>query len=272
MPELPEVEYVRRMLLWMRGGRIRRVLTRRAALRYPLGTDFVRRLEGQKVLDVRRRAKYLLVSLGSGDTLVVHLGMSGWFQVRGPANRTRRRVPFDASRLDVHDHVIFEMADGTVVVYNDPRRFGFMKVVSPFETLPAIAALGPEPLGEGFTADVLAARVKGKRKASLKAVLIDQRVVAGVGNIYACEALHRARLSPRRRASALRPDVALRLADAIRAVLNEAIARGHRAGSGDRFRVYDREGQRCRRRACPGVVRRIVQAGRSTFYCPVCQT
>lgn len=275
VPELPEVEYVRRLLApAMEGARIRRVLVRRPTLRYPLGGDFVPRLEGQRVRAVSRRAKYLTVSLGSGDTLVMHLGMSGWFRVRTSPDR----------EFETHDHVVFEMSSGAVVIFNDPRRFGFMKVLTPRGLAgdPGLGGLGPEPLDDAFTAGTLAACVKGKsvtgkRSRSLKSALLDQGVVAGIGNIYACEALHRARLSPKRRAAAVvtpsgapRPS-AVALVAAIKATLGAAIARGHRAGSDDRFLVYDREGERCRRRACTGTIRRIVQAGRSTFYCPVCQ-
>lgn len=269
MPELPEVEFVRGMLRpAMEGRRLRRVLVRRPALRYPLGEDFVRRLDGQRVKAVERRAKYLTLALASGDTLVMHLGMSGWF-----------RVETHARDLDVHDHVVFEMSSGGVVVFNDPRRFGFMKVLSPAALAAdtALSALGPEPLDDTFTPDVLVARLRGKHAASIKTALLDQRVVAGVGNIYACEALHRARLSPRKRASALvTPGGAPRasavaLVAAIRAALGDAIARRNRPGASDRFLVYDREGERCRRRACTGIIRRVVQAGRSTFYCPACQ-
>ena len=284
MPELPEVEYVRRMLEpVMVGARIERVVARRPTLRYPLGSSFVRRLEGQRVRAVERRAKYLTVSLGSGDTLVMHLGMSGWFRViAGPAafdGAQARKAGHDVGLLETHDHVVFEMSSGAVVIFNDPRRFGFMKVLTPRALAmdSALAALGPDPLDAAFTADVLVSRVKCTRKASLKTMLLDQRVVAGIGNIYACEALHRARVSPRRRGAALATPLGLpresagKLVEAIKACLRDAIARSHRAGGQDRFLVYDREGERCRRRACTGVIRRIVQAGRSTFYCPVCQ-
>lgn len=281
MPELPEVEYVRRMLEpAMVGARIERVLARRPALRYPLGSSFVRRLEGQRVRAVERRAKYLTVLLASGDTLVMHLGMSGSFRViKGPAEAGPAKAGHDVRLLETHDHVVFEMSSGAVVIFNDPRRFGFMKVLTPRALAmdSALAALGPEPLDAAFTADVLVSRVKSKRKASLKTMLLDQRVVAGIGNIYACEALHRARVSPRRRGAALATPLGLpresagKLVEAIKACLRDAIARSHRAGGKDRFLVYDREGERCRRRACTGVIRRIVQAGRSTFYCPVCQ-
>ena len=272
MPELPEVEYVRRMLRpAMRGARIARVVARRPNLRYPLGDDFVARLEGQTVTAITRRAKYLVVALSSGETLVMHLGMSGWFRVVAAAARHRA-----AGELTTHDHVVFELSSGAMVVFNDPRRFGFMRLVPPGGTEPGVAALGPEPLDRAFTADVLARALKGRR-TSLKAALLDQRVVAGLGNIYVSEALHRARLSPRRRAATLvdrhgapRPS-ARALVDGIKAALRDAIANRHRADGDDRFLVYDHEGRRCPRRGCPGVITRIVQGARATYFCPVCQ-
>lgn len=254
----------------MEGARFVRVLARRPDLRYPLPADFVSRLQGQTVRAITRRAKYLLIELSSGSLLLMHLGMSGSFRVvRGDRQ---------ATEFATHDHVVFEMSSRAVVIFNDPRRFGFMKLLGPGDVpgAPVLRALGPEPLNRSFNAGVLAEALKGK-KTSLKAALSDQRVVSGLGNIYVCEALHRARLSPKRRASTLvarsgmpRPAVA-ELVEAIRAVLQDAIARTRRAGDGDRFRVYDREGQRCLRRGCPGTIKRIVQAGRSTFFCPVCQ-
>jgi formamidopyrimidine-DNA glycosylase len=251
----------------MQGVRIDRVLMRRPDLRYPLPDDFVHRLQGQTVRAVRRRAKYLAAELSSGDLLVAHLGMSGSFRVE-PS-----RVLFLP-----HDHVVFEMASGSTVVFNDPRRFGSMRIVDRTRVSddPVLSALGPEPLARRFDGRALTVAL-GRRSTSLKAALSDQRVVAGLGNIYVCEALHRARLSPKRKASTLvtrsgepRPQV-YALVQAIKDVLADAIARSHRAGSSDRFRVYDREGLRCLRRGCHGVIRRIVQGGRSTFFCPVCQ-
>ena len=272
MPELPEVEYIRRLLRpAMQGRRIERVVVRRPNLRYPLGDDFASRVEGQTVAGITRRAKYLVMELSSGDTLVMHLGMSGWFRVV-PASARQRA----AGELTAHDHVVFDVSSGARVVFNDPRRFGFMRLVSPGGAEPGLAALGPEPLGRAFTADVLARALKGRR-TSLKAALLDQRVVAGLGNIYVSEALHRARLSPRRRASTLvdrrgtpRPP-AHALVDGIKASLRDAIANRHRADGDDRFGVYDHEGDRCPRRGCPGVIRRIVQGARATYFCPVCQ-
>jgi formamidopyrimidine-DNA glycosylase len=269
MPELPEVEYVRRQLhRAMDRRRIRRVIARRPDLRYPLPRDFAARLAGQTVRRVRRRAKYLLLEVGSGDVVLMHLGMTGSFRVVHP----------DDTAIEAHDHVIFEMSTGELVIFNDPRRFGFMRIIASDAAAAdaALAPLGPEPLDTAFTADALAP-VLAKRRTSLKNALSDQRVVAGLGNIYVVEALHRARLSPKRRASTLvarggapRPAL-VALVDAIKAVLNEALANSNRMYGEDRFRVYDREGDRCPRRGCTGTITRIVQGGRSTFYCPVCQ-
>jgi formamidopyrimidine-DNA glycosylase len=280
LPELPEVETVRRQLRRvMEGARIERVETRRADLRSPFPVDFAARLTGQRVTMLRRRAKYLLADLESGETLLMHLGMSGSFRVvKGQRDDVQGGFYFERSRLDAHDHVLFTMSSGATVVFNDPRRFGVMSIVGveARDSYPALRALGPEPLERGFNATALARALRGK-KTTLKAALSDQRVVAGLGNIYVCEALHVAKLSPKRRASTLvtpagapRPSAAA-LADAIQAVLRNAIAKRHRPGGEDRFKVYDREGQRCPRRGCSGTIKRIVQTGRSTFFCPVCQ-
>lgn len=255
----------------MEGARFERVLARRPDLRYPLPADFAARLEGQTVRALTRRAKYLLAELSSGNVLLMHLGMSGSFRVV-------RKAAEEAAPFATHDHVVLEMSSGAVVVFNDPRRFGFMKLLGAADVPEArmLRALGPEPLDRAFNAAVLAQAFR-RKKTSLKAALSDQRVVSGLGNIYVCEALHRARLSPKRRASTLvtrsgapRSEV-VALVEAIRAVLKEAIANSRRADTEDRFRVYDREGRRCPRRGCPGRITRIVQAGRSTFFCPVCQ-
>jgi formamidopyrimidine-DNA glycosylase len=276
MPELPEVEAVRRRLQpAMRGARIDRVLLRRANLRQPFPADFARRLEGRRVRAVDRRGKYLLVELDSGETLLMHLGMSGSFRIDRAG-----RIPagVEAAPIDRHDHVVLMLSNGRVITFNDPRRFGVMDVIGR-GALPAhraFEAMGPEPLSASFGAGALAAAVAGKRVA-LKVALLDQRVVAGLGNIYASEALHLARLSPLRRSSTLatvtglpRP-AAVRLAEAIRAVLRKAIVRNARGDQDDRFRVYERDGEPCRTRGCSGTIRRIWQAGRSTFYCPRCQ-
>jgi formamidopyrimidine-DNA glycosylase len=261
MPELPEVELVRRELLpVMEGARIEAVTVNRPNLRSAFPPDFGARLEGRKVRSLERRGKYLLAHLSSGEILVMHLGMSGSFRVN------------DDEEADRHDHVVFHLSSGATIVFNDPRRFGFMNIVSrdALSERRGVGALGPEPLSTAFNAAALARACRGK-KTSLKAVLSDQRVVAGLGNIYVVEALHLARLSPKRRASTIATatgaprESAARLAQAIKRVLEKAI-RGD-----DRFRVYDREGQRCPTPRCSGLIRRIVQVGRSTFYCPFCQ-
>ena len=287
VPELPEVETVRRGLApAMEGARFTKVETRRKDLRWPLPKDFIKRLEGQKVEGVGRRAKYLTVDVSSGDVLLMHLGMSGSFRV----GRDQAGAYYhDKSKLAAHDHVVFHMSNGSVVTFNDPRRFGSMKIVprARIDQEPLLRSIGPEPLGNEFDAAMLAKACAGKR-TSLKAALLDQRVVAGLGNIYVCEALFRARLSPKRVASTIAGrngepnDKARALVDAIKAVLNDAIKAGgsslrdHRRADGSlgdfqhNFLVYDREGKPCPN-GCKGKVKRIVQNGRSTFYCPGCQ-
>jgi formamidopyrimidine-DNA glycosylase len=280
VPELPEVEEVRRRLRpAMAGAKFDRVLVRRSDLRFPIQEDFASRLEGRTVKSLGRRAKYLVAELSSGDVLLMHLGMSGSFRVERNGRHARRADYYwEPDRSPLHDHVAFELSSGATVVFNDPRRFGSMRIVAAGDLAgdPALAALGPEPLSRSFDAAALALALKGRR-IPLKAALSDQRVVAGLGNIYVSEALHLARLSPTRRASTIvtrsgqpRPE-AERLVAAIKDVLRQAIRKQHRAYTADRFRVYDREGRRCIRRGCSGVITRIVQSGRSTFFCPVCQ-
>ena len=292
MPELPEVETVRRGLQpVMEGVRIARVEAHRKDLRFPLQMDFIARLEGRTVTGLGRRAKYLMADLDSGDVLLMHLGMSGSFRVKHDG-REKVQGEFHHPRSEdrAHDHVVFYMASGAVVSFNDPRRFGSMKIVArgDLETEPLLRALGPEPLGNAFDAAMLAAACAGK-KTSLKAALLDQRVVAGLGNIYVCEALFRAHLSPKRLASTLADrrgaptDHAKRLVPAIHAVLNAAIKAGgsslrdHRRTDGElgyfqhSFQVYDREGEPCKTPGCGGTVKRFTQNGRSTFWCPKCQ-
>jgi formamidopyrimidine-DNA glycosylase len=297
MPELPEVETVRRGLQpVMEGARFAKVEARRGDLRRPLPKDFVARLEGQKVEGLGRRAKYLLADLSSGDVLLMHLGMSGSFRVaQDQRNKARgEKTPggyyHDRSKDAAHDHVVFHMSSGARIAFNDPRRFGSMKIIAraKLDQEPLLRALGPEPLGNEFDAAMLARACRGKR-TSLKAALSDQKIVAGLGNIYVCEALHRARVSPKRMASTIASKAGLpneraeRLVDAIKAVLQDAIAAGgsslrdHRQTSGElglfqhNFRVYDREGAPCPTPGCKGTIKRIVQTGRSTFFCPVCQ-
>jgi formamidopyrimidine-DNA glycosylase len=287
MPELPEVETVRRGLApVMEGKRFAKVEVRRGDLRWPLPKGFAQKLNGKTVQGLGRRAKYLLADLSSGDVLLMHLGMSGSFRVgkdSAPGIYYHER-----SKSTAHDHVVFHMSNGATVTFNDPRRFGSMKLVSRarLEDEPLLRSLGPEPLGNEFDAAMLAKACAGK-KTSLKAALSDQRVVAGLGNIYVCEALFRARLSPKRIASTLADrngtpnERAEKLVDAIKAVLKDAIEAGgsslrdHRRADGSlgdfqhNFRVYDREGEPCP--SCKGKIKRIVQGGRSTFYCPSCQ-
>jgi formamidopyrimidine-DNA glycosylase len=292
MPELPEVETVRRGLQpAMEGAKLVKVEARRKDLRFPFQKDFVARLEGQTVTGLGRRAKYLMVDLASGDVLLMHLGMSGSFRVlREDHQQAPGQFLHPRSKDHAHDHVVFHMSSGATVVFNDPRRFGYMKVIarSAIEDEPLLQGLGPEPLGNAFDAAMLA-RSCANRKTSLKAALLDQRVVAGLGNIYVCEALFRAQLSPRRPAATLATkkagpaDHARRLVSAIHAVLNQAIRAGgsslrdHRQTSGElgyfqhSFQVYDREGEKCQTAGCGGIVRRFTQNGRSTFWCPKCQ-
>src|SRR5688500_6669627 len=206
MPELPEVETVRRGLQpVMEGERIARVAARRGDLRFPLQKDFLARLDGQTITGLGRRAKYILADLSSGDVLLMHLGMSGSFRVVEGANGGAPGVFHHPRSEDrAHDHIVFHMASGATVSFNDPRRFGYMKIVrrEDIEQEPFLKGLGPEPLGNEFDAGMLARACAGK-KANLKAALLDQRVVAGLGNIYVCEALHRSHLSPKRAASTL---------------------------------------------------------------------
>jgi formamidopyrimidine-DNA glycosylase len=292
MPELPEVETVRRgLLLVMEGARFVRVEARRPDLRRPLPKEFVKRLEGRSVTGLGRRAKYLLADLSSGDVLLMHLGMSGSFRV---SEEQGEKTPgdFHHPRSDdrTHDHIVFHMSSGARISFNDPRRFGLMLLVPRVELSehPLMKEIGPEPLGNAFDAALLAEACH-RKKTSLKAALSDQKVVAGLGNIYVCEALHRALLSPKRMASTIATrtgapnERAERLVDAVKAVLGDAIKAGgsslrdHRRTDGElgyfqhHFRVYDREGAKCVTPGCKGTVKRIVQGGRSTFFCPVCQ-
>ena len=291
MPELPEVETVRRGLEpAMEGQRFVKIEVRRGDLRWPLPKDFAARLKGKTVIGLGRRAKYLLADLSSGDVLVMHLGMSGSFHVFQEKGRELGKYYHKRPKHLAHDHVVFHMSSGATVTFNDPRRFGSMKLVArdKLDAEPLLKGLGPEPLGNEFNAALLAQACHGK-KTSLKAALLDQRLVAGLGNIYVCEALFRAHLSPKRMAATIADrkgapnERAQALVEAIKAVLHAAIKAGgsslrdHRLTDGDLgmfqhdFQVYDREGEPCRTKGCKGTVKRIVQNGRSTFYCPTCQ-
>lgn len=288
MPELPEVETVRRGLApALEGAKIRRVEQRRADLRFPFPPDFAARLAGRRVGALRRRAKYLMADLDGAETLVMHLGMSGSFRVEGEIAGAFHH-PRDKSAA--HDHVVFHMESGAAVTYNDPRRFGFMLLVPTpeLDSHKLFRGLGIEPLGAALGAAFLARAFRG-RTAPVKALLLDQRLIAGLGNIYVCEALHRAGISPLTAGGKLvtaagRPGAALaRLPDAIRDVLDAALAAGgsslrdHRQADGSlgyfqhSFRVYDREGAACPTPGCAGTIARTVQSGRSTFHCPRCQ-
>ena len=288
MPELPEVETVRRGLApAMVGARLARVELRRPDLRFPFPDAFAARLSGRRIEALSRRAKYLLADLDDGQCLVMHLGMSGSFRLE---EATPGLFHHARSKNPAHDHVVFSLSTGATITYNDPRRFGFM-LLEARATLPAHAYfrdLGVEPLGDALDGATLARLFAGKT-TPLKAALLDQRLIAGLGNIYVCEALHRAALSPRRKAGSIArgdgepTERAHRLASAIRAVLEEALAAGgsslrdHAQTDGSlgyfqhRFRVYDRVGAPCPSPGCVGVVRRVAQAGRSSFFCGACQ-
>ena len=293
MPELPEVETVRRGLEpAMVSMRLTRVEQRRPDLRFPFPDGFVSRIEGQEITRLGRRAKYLIAELGSGEALIMHLGMSGRFTIETPNEAARAPGGFkhETAKTAAHDHVVFHLENGARVTYNDPRRFGFMDLVAveDLETCRHFSAMGIEPLGNQLNADYLASRAAG-RTTDVKAFLLDQRHVAGLGNIYVCEALYRARLSPRRLAGTLanargKPTVrAERLVPLIREVLDDAIAAGgstlrdYRTADGalgyfqHTFAVYGREGEPCPTDGCRGMVQRITQAGRSTFFCGRCQ-
>lgn len=282
MPELPEVETVRRGLEPVMVDQvITHAAVNRADLRWPFPAGMAERLTGRRVLRLRRRSKYLLCDLDGGETLLVHLGMSGRMMVSGDP---LGRFVHDHPAAEKHDHVVLDLANGARITFNDPRRFGAMDLMptDAAGTHRLLAALGPEPLGNGFHEDMLAAAFAGRR-TPVKAALLDQRIVAGLGNIYVCEALHRSGISPRRHAGRIARPRLSRLVPAIRAVLREAIEAGgsslrdYRQADGElgyfqhNFRVYGREGGPCVTPGCEGAVRRIVQSGRSSFYCPRCQ-
>jgi formamidopyrimidine-DNA glycosylase len=293
MPELPEVETVRRGLEpILVGNAFARVEQRRPNLRFPLPKRFGERLTGRKVKALHRRAKYLLALLDDGEVLVMHLGMTGRFSIdrANGAEKVPSRFAHPQADIPKHEHIVFHLGDGTAIRYSDARRFGYMDLI-PTEALSEHAlfkGLGIEPLSPAFTPEWLAVRLKGKA-TSIKAALVDQRLIAGLGNIYACEALYRAKISPLKRAGSLatksgKPTKKTEaLVAAIKSVLEGAIEAGgsslrdYKRADGTlgefqhRFSVYDREGKPCPRKGCGGTVRRIVQGGRSTFYCPTCQ-
>ena len=289
MPELPEVETVRRGLApVMEGARIARAETRRPDLRWPLPPGLAERLTGRRVERLRRRSKYILADLDDGRTLLVHLGMSGRMLVSLPRGSPARHVPgvfhHGHPAPERHDHVVIEMENGARITFNDARRFGAMDLFATDAEAahPLLCALGPEPLGNGFSGAYLATALRGRRMP-VKAALLDQRIVAGLGNIYVCESLFRAGIAPTRAAGRIAVARIEALVPVIRRVLEDAIAAGgsslrdHRQTGGElgyfqhAFQVYGREGAACLKPGCGGTVRRIVQSGRSSFHCPRCQ-
>lgn len=282
MPELPEVETVRRGLApVMERQVISCAQVNRPDLRWPFPDRMAERLTGQRVLRLRRRSKYILVDLDSDETLLIHLGMSGRMLISGDP---LGQFVHDHPAPEKHDHVVLDMDTGARITFNDPRRFGAMDLLptATADAHPLLAKLGPEPLGNTFSATYLTAALKGKN-TPIKSALLDQRIIAGLGNIYVCEALFRARISPRRKAGRISAARVSGLVPIIRDVISEAIEAGgsslrdFRQTDGElgyfqhRFDVYDREGQPCRHEDCTGTVARIVQSGRSSFYCPLCQ-
>ncbi len=279
MPELPEVETVRRGLApVMEDRKILRFEVNRPDLRFPFPDRFVQRVEGATIVRIGRRAKFLITQLSSDEALIMHLGMSGRFTITGNHATAKR----DPGTNPKHDHVVFHMAGGVQVTYNDPRRFGFMELwpMAQIDAYPRIKDLGPEPLSNRFSAAYLDEAFAGKA-TPIKSALLDQSIIAGLGNIYVCEALYRARISPRRKAASVVGVRNARLAPMINDVIAEAIAAGgssisdFASASGElgyfqkTFSVYDREGQPCE--TCGAAIKRLVQSGRSSFYCGNCQ-
>lgn len=282
MPELPEVETVMRGLdPVMRDSVIASVDVNRPDLRWPFPVDMKQRLDGARVVGLRRRSKYVLIDLDRGETLIVHLGMSGRMLVTGAMIGGFHHAHVAPEK---HDHVVFHMQDGARVTFNDPRRFGAMDMVATdqLEQHKFFAKMGPEPLSNSFDAAYLYDSLKG-RKSPIKSALLDQRIVAGLGNIYVCEVLFRTGISPLRKAGTLKKQQTEALVPAIRQVLEDAILAGgsslkdFRRADGElgyfqhRFNVYDQEGAPCPTPECSGEVKRVIQSGRSSFYCPICQ-
>ena len=282
VPELPEVETVRKGLVpVMEGFRIKTALVRRPDLRWPFPENMSQRLSGARIERLRRRAKYILADLDRGETLLIHLGMSGRMLIQGELQGVFHTPIMP---LEKHDHVVFEMENDIRVVFNDPRRFGAMDLIATeaLEEHPLLAKLGPEPLGNSFDSKHLKKAFAGK-KSPVKSALLDQRIVSGLGNIYVCEALWRSGISPKRLAGKVSGPKVEALTGAIRDVLREAIEAGgsslkdYRQADGElgyfqhAFAVYDQENETCRHSDCSGTVVRIVQSGRSSFYCPKCQ-
>lgn len=282
MPELPEVETVRRGLVpVMEGQVIIRADVNRPDLRWPFPDNMANRLSGARIARLRRRSKYILADLDSDETLLIHLGMSGRMLISGAIlGQFHQNHPAPAK----HDHVVFHMGQGARITFNDARRFGAMDLMATpgADDHWLMRDLGPEPLGNDFNEEYLVSRLKG-RNMPIKSALLDQRIVAGLGNIYVCEVLHRAGIHPARKAGRISAARITGLVPLIRQVLEEAIAAGgsslrdYRQADGELgyfqhgFAVYDREGKPCLKPVCNGAIARIVQSGRSSFFCPVCQ-
>lgn len=282
MPELPEVETVMRGLApSMEGAVIAKAQINRPDLRWPFPDRMSERLTGQRVERLRRRSKYILADLASGESLLIHLGMSGRMLVSGDP---LGQFVHDHPQAEKHDHVVLDMDNGARITFNDPRRFGAMDLLdtATAEGSKLLSVLGPEPLGNQFSEDYLTTAFKGKN-TPVKSALLDQGIIAGLGNIYVCETLYRAGINPKRKAGQIAGRKVATLVPIIREVLSDAIEAGgsslkdFRSAGGElgyfqhRFDVYDREGDPCKRDGCDGVVARIVQSGRSSFYCPQCQ-
>ena len=280
MPELPEVETVRRGLApIMEGREFVRVEARRPDLRFPFPDKFAERITGTRLLRLGRQAKFLTGELSSGEMLVMHLGMTGRFTIDGTTTADFSHSPNTNAK---HDHVVFHIEGGASVTYNDPRRFGFMEIwsVDEFHEYPRLKKLGPEPLSNNFHADYLNTTLSGKN-TPIKTALLDQSIIAGLGNIYVCEALFRAGVSPKRKAATVAGKRVERLVPAINAIIAEAIAAGGSSISDfastdgslgyfqHGFDVYDREGEPCK--TCGAQIKRLMQSGRSSFYCSSCQ-
>ena len=275
MPELPEVETVKRGLSpFLAGRKIVRVEKARPDLRWPIPGSLEHVLTGTRVLKLERRGKYILWYTQDGMVMILHLGMSGRVLIT-------KNLP---KAKNAHDHLIFETEDGFFIRYNDPRRFGFIDIIplKNLEEYRSLAALGPEPLSNAFNASALRQKIN-KKQSPIKSVLLDQTIIAGLGNIYVCEALHRSGISPRRKAKNISENKIDSLVTAIRVVLQDAINAGgstlkdHLQTTGEmgyfqhQFRVYSREGEECMKKSCSGIIKRIIQSGRSTFFCGKCQ-
>jgi formamidopyrimidine-DNA glycosylase len=287
VPELPEVETVRKGLEpYMSGHIIKAADIRRPDLRWPFPDNMAERIMGKRVERLRRRSKYILCDLDSGETLLIHLGMSGRMTISAPEKANDILGDFQNLHpaLEKHDHVVFDMDNHARIIFNDARRFGAMDLLDTktAEQHKLLASIGPEPLGNSFDEAYFVNAIKGKN-TPIKSALLDQRIVAGLGNIYVCEALWRTGISPLIKAGKLSKLQASVLVPAIRSVLNDAIAAGgsslkdYRQTDGElgyfqhSFAAYGREGEPCSKKECKGTIKRVVQSGRSSFYCPKCQ-